>query len=70
MAGVSLHFAIMRNRQIGKVVPLDVKALKAVASPVRAAILAYLKRPADHFPPQEDATSPPTVSVPITSARS
>ncbi|HEX5377581.1 MAG TPA: winged helix-turn-helix domain-containing protein [Phenylobacterium sp.] len=32
----------------------DVDRLKAVASPVRLAILEYLKRPADHFPPQVD----------------
>lgn len=28
--------------------------MKTVASPVRLAILEYLKRPADHFPPQVD----------------
>jgi len=30
------------------------KPLKAAASPVRLAILEYLKRAADHFPPQVD----------------
>ena len=33
---------------------LDLKMIKAVASPVRVAILGYLKRPADHFPVQID----------------
>jgi DNA-binding transcriptional ArsR family regulator len=33
---------------------LDVKTLKAAASPVRLMILGYLKRPADYFPPQAD----------------
>jgi DNA-binding transcriptional ArsR family regulator len=45
----------MRNSKVAKEQSaLDLKALKAVASPVRLAILDYLKRPADHFPPQID----------------
>lgn len=45
----------MRNSQpLKQPAALNLKALKAVASPVRLAILEYLKRPVDHFPPQAD----------------
>ena len=41
----------MRNSEIaGK----SAKTLKAIASPVRLAILDYLKRPTKEFPPQVD----------------
>jgi DNA-binding transcriptional ArsR family regulator len=45
----------MRNSELTKRrMDLDLKTLKAVSSPVRLAILDYLKRPADHFPSQID----------------
>ncbi len=45
----------MRNTKTSPPDPtIDLKALKAPASPVRLRILGYLKRPADHFPPQVD----------------
>ena len=45
----------MRNVETaGAVVSNDLKRLKAVASPVRLAVLEYLKHPAEHFPPQTD----------------
>ena len=45
----------MRNIEtVGAVVSNDLKRLKAAASPVRLAVLEYLKHPAEHFPPQTD----------------
>ncbi|HEV2506621.1 MAG TPA: winged helix-turn-helix domain-containing protein [Mesorhizobium sp.] len=48
-----MHFVFMRNYE-----KLDSKrrleALKALASPVRLAVLTYLKDPVANFPPQED----------------
>jgi DNA-binding transcriptional ArsR family regulator len=45
----------MRNIETtGAVVTSDLKRLKAAASPVRLAVLQYLKNPAEHFPPQTD----------------
>ncbi len=45
----------MRNTKATAAAPaVDVRTLKAVASPVRLRILGYLKRPAEHFPPQVD----------------
>lgn len=45
----------MRNSEINSVdAQLNLKILKALASQPRLAILEYLKRPTDHFPPQVD----------------
>jgi DNA-binding transcriptional ArsR family regulator len=46
----------MRNSKTGRsaIDPATLKVLKAVASPVRLAILGYLKRPTREFPPQVD----------------
>lgn len=45
---------MLNGKLANKQTALDLKALKALASSVRLAILEYLKRPADHFPPQVD----------------
>lgn len=45
----------MRNSKSTKEsATVNLKPLRAVASPVRLMILNYLKRPADHFPRQVD----------------
>ena len=41
-------FAFMRNRKSSEIL----SPLKALASPVRLEILAYLKKPVENFPPQ------------------
>lgn len=44
----------MRNSKTPPLRSADLKALKALASPVRLQILDYLKRPTKEFPPQVD----------------
>ncbi|MBA3672207.1 MAG: helix-turn-helix transcriptional regulator [Gemmatimonadaceae bacterium] len=45
----------MRNHEPNyRVSDNTLQLLKAAASPVRMAILEYLKHPAEHFPPQKD----------------
>jgi DNA-binding transcriptional ArsR family regulator len=46
-----VYFVFMRNDET-RGPPFDIGRLKAIASPVRIAILDDLKRPAELFPPQ------------------
>jgi len=54
--GSILYFVFMRNSESNndRSADMRLRLLKAAASPVRLAILEYLKRPAEHFPPQVD----------------
>ena len=44
----------MRTNEIFKAPPVFLKAVKALASPVRLRVLQLLKDPVAHFPPQVD----------------
>ena len=44
----------MRNDELDAFNAAGLRALKAVASPVRLAVLGYLKDPVSNFPPQID----------------
>ncbi|WP_379065288.1 ArsR/SmtB family transcription factor [Mesorhizobium sp. UC22_110] len=49
-----MYFVFMRNNEANDLSRRRLTALKALASPVRLAVLGYLKDPVANFPPQED----------------
>lgn len=53
-SAASMYFVVMRKREEKVALDQRVIRLKALASPIRLAVLEWLKDPCAHFPPQVD----------------